>query len=76
MSKIQYQGSKLCCSECGKNQAKYREFVGAWLCNACFNKFNIKELKKIERDNKQKARKKNKEVQIEEIKEPEQIEEE
>lgn len=69
MSKVQYQGSKLCCSECGKNQAKFREFVGAWLCNACYQKFELAEREKAEKINRQTARNKNKKVKIEKIEE-------
>ncbi len=46
-----YQKETFCCSECGKNQSKYREFIGAYLCNACYSKLNIKELENIEKNN-------------------------
>lgn len=46
-----YQKETFCCSECGKNQCKYREFIGAYLCNACYSKLNIEELESVEKNN-------------------------
>lgn len=46
-----YQKETFCCSECGKNQCKYREFIGAYLCNACYSKLNIEELELVEKNN-------------------------
>lgn len=46
-----YQKETFCCSECGKNQSKYREFIGAYLCNACYSKLKIEELELIEKNN-------------------------
>ena len=65
------QRKKLVCAECGKTQCKYREFVGAYLCNACYNKFEIEKLEQVEKDNKKKSRKKNKDIKTENIKDKE-----
>jgi len=46
-----YQKETFCCAECGKNQSKYREFIGAYLCNACYSKLKIEELELIEKNN-------------------------
>lgn len=48
MTKTKTKKEIICCSECGKNQAKFREFIGAFLCNACYKKLEIEELEKIE----------------------------